>query len=55
MLPFGISVAGFIFTKTLRVVVKHWRSLGHKVVMFLDDGLGGHRNLDGATEMAGFV
>jgi len=55
VLPFGISVAGFIFTKTLRVVVKHWRSIGHRVVMFLDDGLGGHRDPDCAAEMAHFV
>lgn len=32
VLPFGISVAGYIFTKVLREVVKYWRSLGHKVI-----------------------
>ena len=40
-LPFGISTAGHIFTKVLRVVVTHVRANGHKVLMFLDDGLGG--------------
>ena len=40
-LPFGISTAGHIFTKVLRVFVTHIRSHGHKVLMFLDDGLGG--------------
>ena len=41
VLAFGISTAGFIFTKLLRVAVKKWRSRGYKIVLFLDDGLGG--------------
>jgi hypothetical protein len=28
MLPFGLSVAGWVFTKNLRPLVKRWRSLG---------------------------
>ena len=38
VLPFGLSSAGHIFTKTVRVLVKHWRSLGFPIVMYLDDG-----------------
>lgn len=44
-LPFGFATAGHIFTKTLRVLVKHWRSLGYKVIMVLDDGIGGDVSL----------
>jgi len=43
-LPFGICTAGHIFTKMLRVVVAHLRSQGHKIIMFLDDGIGGGRS-----------
>ena len=41
VLPFGISTAGYLFTKLLKVPLKKWRSEGHKVILFLDDGLGG--------------
>ena len=36
-LPFGLSTSGHIFLKVLRVVVKFWRTKGHKIIMFLDD------------------
>ena len=49
VLPFGISTAGYIFTKVLRDVVKFWRSKGYKIVMYLDDGIGGAKSLDRAT------
>ena len=32
------DIAGFIFTKVLQELVKHWRNLGIFVVLFLDDG-----------------
>lgn len=48
VLPFGISTAGYIFTKVLRDVVKFWRSKGHKVVMYLDDGIGGSKTFENA-------
>ena len=38
VLPFGLSFAGHIFTKTVRVLVKYWRSLGFPIVVYLDDG-----------------
>ena len=41
VLPFGLATAGFIFSKVTREVVKHWRSMSYKVVMYLDDGLAG--------------
>ena len=41
VLAFGIFTAGNIFSKTVREMVKYWRSLGQRIVMFLDDGIGG--------------
>ena len=38
VLPFGLSTAPFIFTKTLRPLVRHWRKKGFFIVLFLDDG-----------------
>ena len=54
-LPFGISTAGHIFTKVLRVLIKYWRSLGHRVIMFLDDGIGADVCQDKAVEQSSFV
>ena len=39
VLPFGITTGPFIFTKVMRCLIKHWRSLGLRIVCFLDDGL----------------
>ena len=47
-LPFGLSIAGHIFSKVLRVVVKLWRENGHKMIMFQDDGIGGSTRYDKA-------
>ena len=49
-LPFGIRTAGHIFTKILRVVVAFLRAKGKKVVMFLDDGIGGHSDYTVAVQ-----
>ena len=48
-LPFGISTAGYIFTKILRDVLKFWRSKGYKIFMYLDDDIGGAKSLSQAT------
>ena len=40
VLPFGLTSALFIFTKTMRVLVKHWRENNIKTCCFLDDGAG---------------
>ena len=40
VMPFGLSSAGFVFTKLLRVLIKHWRRQSLKVLAFFDDGLG---------------
>ena len=39
VLPFGLATACFIFTKLLRPLVKRWRSLGMKAIMYVDDGI----------------
>ncbi|XP_041453613.1 uncharacterized protein LOC121406809 [Lytechinus variegatus] len=52
VLPFGISTAGYIFTKLTRVPVTYWRSQGKKVVMFLDDGIAGCSDMKVANEMS---
>lgn len=41
VLPFGISTAGYIFSKLMREIVKFWRTKGYKIVLYLDDGIGG--------------
>ena len=45
VLPFGISTAGYIFTKVVRCIVKHLRDQGLKVIMYLDDGIGGDNEI----------
>ena len=52
VLPFGLSTAGYVFTKVLRSVVSHWRDRGHKVIMFLDDGIAGHNSLEEARALS---
>lgn len=39
VLPFGLSLAPWVFTKTLRPLVRYCRSLGISVVAYLDDFL----------------
>lgn len=45
VLPFGISTAGYIFTKVVRCIIKHLRDQGLKVIMYLDDGIGGSKEI----------
>ena len=35
--PFELSSAPYIFTKLLRPLIRHWRSLGIHSTIFLDD------------------
>ena len=41
VLPFGVSVAAYIFSKVTRVLINKWRNQGIRIVMYLDHGLGG--------------
>ena len=38
VLPFGLSTACYVFTKLLRPLVKRWRSLGLRAIIYIDDG-----------------
>ena len=50
VLPFGLATAGYIFTKVLRELIRHWRSMQIQALVFLDDGL--QTNKDFATTSA---
>ena len=39
VLPFGLSTAGHIFTKVVRCLVRYWRSLSIRIIVYLDDRL----------------
>ena len=39
VLPFGLSSACHIFTKFMRPLVKKWRAVGTRCVVYLDDGI----------------
>jgi hypothetical protein len=41
VLPFGLATSGYIFSMVAREIVKYWRGKGFKIIMYLDDGLGG--------------
>ena len=39
VLPFGLSTACYVFTKLLRPLVKRWRSMGLRAIVYIDDGI----------------
>ena len=52
MLPFGLSTAGYIFTKKLRHPVKFLRAQGIKIIMYLDDGIAAAENFKKANSIS---
>ena len=52
VLPFGLASACYVFTKLLRPLVKRWRSLGLKVILYIDDGICSAKTADKAEENA---
>ena len=44
VLPFGLSIACFVFTKLLRLRVIHWWSMGHVSLVYIDDSISGPRD-----------
>ena len=38
VLPFGLFSACYVFTKLLRPLVKRWRGMGIKAIVYIDDG-----------------
>ena len=51
VLVFGLSPAPFVFTKVVKVLIKHWRSSGIRIFGFVDDVFGGGRSFDEAQEI----
>ena len=41
VLPFGLASACYVFTKLLRPLVRRWRSLGIRCIVYIDDGIVG--------------
>jgi len=39
VLPFGLATACYVFTKLLRPLVKRWRAMGIRVILYIDDGI----------------
>ena len=48
VLPFGLCTACYLFTKTMRPLVRYWRAQGLRVVLYLDDGLGAAAGMESA-------
>ena len=41
VLPFGLASACYVFTKLLRPLVKRWRAMGLRAILYIDDGICG--------------
>ena len=39
VLPFGLSLGPYIFSKVMRPLVRYWRSKALSIVVYLDDGI----------------
>ena len=55
VLLFGLSTAPFLFTKLIRVLIKHWRSPAIRIFAFIDDIFGGGRSFNDAVAISNFV
>ena len=55
VLPFGLGVAPFIFTKLTRPLIVKWRGKRKKMIMFLDYGVGTADILSLATDLSQHV
>ena len=52
VLPFGLGVAPYLYTKFTRPLITKWRGEGKKVIMFLDDGFGTAGSFDSTVQLA---
>ena len=48
VLPFGLVLACFVFTKVLRPLVRYWHSMGIRMVLYIDDGIVAGQGFEGA-------
>ena len=55
LLVFGRSTAPFLFTKVIRVLIKHWRSLAIRIFAFIDDILEGRIFSNSALAISNFI
>ena len=55
VLPFGLTSAGYTFTKVCRELVRYWRSFGIKIVVYLDDGVGAVDGKERCKQISNFV
>ena len=55
VLPFGLSPAPRIFTRTLRPLSVFWHDLGIKIAVYIDDGGGAEDDLPTAVRSSGVV
>ena len=56
VLVFGLITAPFLFTKVIRVLIKHWRSLAiSRIFAFIDDILEGGRSFNDALAISNFI
>ncbi|KAK3093403.1 hypothetical protein FSP39_015112 [Pinctada imbricata] len=55
VLPFGLHSSPYVFTKCVKPLVAHWRALGLKIVVYLDDGICAVKNLDEGRRAANIV
>ena len=44
-----------MFTKVIRVLIKHWRSLAIRIFAFIDDILGGGRSFNDVLAISNFI
>ena len=49
VLPFGLSPAPQVFTKLMRQLIKYWRTKAIRVVIYIDDGIGGAGTFENAV------
>ena len=52
---FGLSLAPFLFTKVMRVLIKYWREHSVAIACFIDDGLGVSKSFDMYMNQINFV
>ena len=52
VLPFGLSVGPYIFSKVMRPLVKHWRSKALTIVVYLDDGISAAQSFSRCEEQS---
>ena len=55
VLDFGLSSVPLVFTKVLKLLIKHWRSFGILIFTFINSGFGGGNSLEEATRCSNIV